>query len=201
MGFLGNIIKKISTVSSDSEELVLLRRIDNNKALLDIAIRLYDAEVLRYRWIEDKATKILSIVIFLTTSATVLVSWLATINDDGISFFIIIAIGIVAGCSVPCTLSVIEVLGENDESLSLISLPNINANNIDDSDKYYSDFYGNLLNKHNDLIGSYKELNAKKINSVNHAYKWLLLLLFYVAILVVIISLYIFLGSDFVRTL
>ena len=64
MIFTGNIVRKINLLNSSLEQLVAVTTPNKNKILLDVAIKLYDDEVSRYRWLEAKAIRVLNIVFF-----------------------------------------------------------------------------------------------------------------------------------------
>lgn len=159
-----NIIKKINRnlVGFKSEVEVGFDKQSNDRILLDIAIKLYDDEVFRYRYIEDKALKIATIVIFIATTLTALITWMATRDIGMVGQLINFGFSLSAIFVIACLLYVYEVLSENDESLSAISLSDLDINNISDSSKYCDDFYETLLSKYSERIVDYKYINAKK---------------------------------------
>ena len=175
MIFTGNIVRKINLLNSSLEQLVAVTTPNKNKILLDVAIKLYDDEVSRYRWLEAKAIRVLNIVFFLAASTTTVLSWLLINHKyifDKVSILLILPSSILALISI---LYVVKLLRTIDKPTLSISEVNISAANNDD--EIYDDFYSGILEACNTAVMTYREINNEKAVNFHKAHDYLLWLM------------------------
>lgn len=194
MSFIRKLAGKINLLDFRLEQLVEVTTPNKNKILLDVAIKLYDDEVGRYRWLEEKAMRIFTIDLFLVTSMATILSWLF-INYSYVFNEITLTIIIVAFVlAISSMLYIVELLRTIEKPAISISSDNIAAAN--DDKELYNEFYSGLLKEVYNGVLEYRDVNREKEKGFKLAYKYLLYLLLSICILTLIILFFIFFMVD-----
>lgn len=194
MGFIKNLVRRTKPLDSKLEQLVAVTTPNKNKILLDVANKLYDDEVARYRWLEEKAMRIFTIALFLVTSMATILSWLfinySYVFNPMTSIIVVVAFGL----AIMSILSIVELLRTIEKPALQISNANIAAAN--DGNKAYNDFYSGLVKAVYDGTLEYRKVNRDKEKKFKLAYKYLLRLLLSICVLTLVVLFFYFVRVD-----
>ena len=195
MGFIKNLVRRTKPLDSKLEQLVAVTTPNKNKILLDVANKLYDDEVARYRWLEEKAMRIFTIALFLVTSMATILSWLFINYSYVFNLITLIVVVAAFGLAIMSILSIVELLRTIEKPALQISNANIAAAN--DGNKAYNDFYSGLVKAVYDGTLEYRKVNRDKEKKFKLAYKYLLYLLLSICVLTLVILFFILSGWMF----
>ena len=194
MGFIKNLVRRTKPLDSKLEQLVAVTTPNKNKILLDVANKLYDDEVARYRWLEEKAMRIFTIALFLVTSMATILSWLfinySYVFNPMTSIIVVVAFGL----AIMSILSIVELLRTIEKPALQISNANIAAAN--NGNKTYNDFYSGLVKAVYDGTLEYRKVNRDKEKKFKLAYKYLLCLLLSICVLTLVVLFFYFVRVD-----
>ena len=195
MGFIKNLVRRTKPLDSKLEQLVAVTTPNKNKILLDVANKLYDDEVARYRWLEEKAMRIFTIALFLVTSMATILSWLFINYSYVFNLITLIVVVAAFGLAIMSILSIVELLRTIEKPALQISNANIAAAN--NGNKTYNDFYSGLVKAVYDGTLEYRKVNRDKEKKFKLAYKYLLYLLLSICVLTLVILFFILSGWMF----
>lgn len=152
------------------DDLIEVTSPSNHKTLLDISSKLYDDEVSRYRFLEEKSSRILALITFLLPSTSTILYWIYSNNDDLFNPYVMLSILlsiIVLLLSLSCVLATYYM---SKKPVLVIS-----EKNIDEADsKNFNTIYLNFLQAYRRSIDQYRLVNEKKAQYLDYAYRFLI---------------------------
>lgn len=157
-------------LNSRLDDLIEVTSPSNYKTLLDISSKLYDDEVSRYRFLEEKSSRILSLITFLLPSTSTILYWVYSNNSDLFNPYVILAILLAI---VLLLLSLSCVLATYYMSKKPVLL--ISEKNIDEAEtKNFNTIYLNFLKAYRRSIAQYRLVNEKKAQYLDYSYRFLI---------------------------
>lgn len=167
---LKSVSRFFKDLESKLDDLIYVTTPSNYKTLLDIAIKLYDDEISRYRFVEEKSSRILALISFLLPSMSTILYWIYSNESNTFNPYVILSIVI---SYFTILISLFFVL----RTYSILGKPvlNISDGNIDEAEsKNYDTIYLNFLKAYRKAYDDYRLVNDRKVNSLNLAY-WFLI--------------------------
>lgn len=189
MVLIKNLVRRTKPLDSKLKQLVAVTTPNKNKILLDVANKLYDDEVARYRWLEEKAMRVFTIDLFLVTSMATISSWLFVNYSYVFNTITLIIIIAAFGLVIMSILSIVKLLRTIEKPALKISNENMAAAN--DDNETYNDFYSGLVKGVYDGTLEYRQANGEKEKEFKLAYKYLLYSLLSICFLTLIILFFI----------
>lgn len=163
LGFFNDLADKLA-------DLVNVTEPSNYKTLLDVSSKLYDDEVSRYRFLEEKSSRILTLISFLLPSTSTILYWVYSNSSNLFNPYVILSI-FLALCLI--LISLFFVLATY--SMSARPVLEISEGNIKEAgNKNYNTIYLNFLKAYQRSISQYRLVNGKKAKSLDYAYKFLI---------------------------
>jgi len=151
-------------------DLVSVTEPSNYKTLLDVSSKLYDDEVSRYRFLEEKSSRILTLISFLLPSTSTILYWIYSNSSNLFNPYVVLSI-FLALCSI--LISLFFVLATY--SMSERPVLEISEGNIEEAgNKNFNTIYLNFLQAYRRSISQYRLVNGKKAKSLDYAYKFLI---------------------------
>lgn len=152
------------------DDLIEVTSPSNHKTLLDISSKLYDDEVSRYRFLEEKSSRILALITFLLPSTSTILYWIYSNNSDLFNPYVMLSILlsiVVLLLSLSCVLATYYM---SKKPVLVIS-----EKNIDEADsKNFNTIYLNFLQAYRRSIDQYRLVNEKKAQCLDYAYRFLI---------------------------
>lgn len=166
LGFFKSLDSKLS-------DLVYVTAPSNYKTLLDISTKLYDDEVSRYRFLEEKSSRILTLISFLLPSTFTILYWIYSNNSKLFNPYVNLSISLTLVTIIASLFFVLKTY-----SISGKPVLEISEENIDEAGREnYDSIYLNFLKAYRKAYYKYRLVNDKKVNSLNLAY-WFLIAYF-----------------------
>ena len=164
------LLKFFSDLSIKLDDLVEVTSPSNYKTLLDISSKLYDDEVSRYRFLEEKSSRILALITFLLPSTSTILYWIYSNNSNLFNPYVMLSILISV---VVLLLSLSCVLATYYMSKKPVLV--ISEKNIDEAGtKNFNTVYLNFLRAYRRSIDQYRTVNEKKAQYLDYAYRFLI---------------------------
>lgn len=164
------IINFFKNLDSKLGDLVALTEPSNYKTLLDIASKLYDDEVLHYRYLEDKSARFLTFITFLLPSTLTVFYWLYSNNNGLFNPYVVLFICLALSAII---VSLVFVFA----SYSLLPKPVliISQKNIDEAGyENFNSIYLSFIKAYNESVDKHRIINKKKADRLDYAYKLLI---------------------------
>lgn len=185
-GSHGEQLVLLNGVNKKLNDLVVVTAPSNYKILFDITSKLYDDEVSRYRFLEEKSSKLLAVIVFLLTSMMTVFYWVYQENSRlfslSVVFLLLVALLMI-------TVSLGFILGSY--SVTIKPAMEISDQNIDEAGIIpdYDRHYLNYLTAYRDFGNEYREKNKQKGRSVKLAQKFLVYYFYCAAIVILFLCL------------
>lgn len=163
VGFFNDLADKL-------KDLVSVTEPSNYKTLLDVSAKLYDDEVSRYRFLEEKSSRILTLISFLLPSTSTILYWIYSNSSNLFNPYVVLSI-FLALCSILTSLFFVLAT----YSMSERPVLEISDGNIEEAgNKNFNTIYLNFLQAYRRSISQYRLVNGKKAKSLDYAYKFLI---------------------------
>lgn len=163
VGFFNDLADKL-------KDLVSVTEPSNYKTLLDVSAKLYDDEVSRYRFLEEKSSRILTLISFLLPSTSTILYWIYSNSSNLFNPYVVLSI-----FSVLCSILISLFFVLATYSMSERPVLEISDGNIEEAgNKNFNTIYLNFLQAYRRSISQYRLVNGKKAKSLDYAYKFLI---------------------------
>ena len=167
------ILRFFTDLSNNLDELVKVTTPSNYKTLLDISSKLYDDEISRYRFLEDKSSRFLALISFLLPANYSILYWVYSKNNDlfSLSMILIIFLSLIA---ILLSLGYVLVTYSITNKPAL-EIPKDYIEHIDNNDDVsYNKVYFDFINFYCESINEYRLANTKKAKHLKYAHRFLI---------------------------
>ncbi|MCG3878308.1 hypothetical protein [Psychrobacter sp. Ps6] len=165
-----SVVGFFSDLADKLKDLVSVTEPSNYKTLLDVSAKLYDDEVSRYRFLEEKSSRILTLISFLLPSTSTILYWIYSNSSNLFNPYVVLSI-FLALCSILTSLFFVLAT----YSMSERPVLEISDGNIEEAgNKNFNTIYLNFLQAYRRSISQYRLVNGKKAKSLDYAYKFLI---------------------------
>lgn len=164
------VLDFFSDLANKLGDLVSVTEPSNYKTLLDVSSKLYDDEVSRYRFLEEKSSRILTLISFLLPSTSTILYWIYSNSSNLFNPYVILSI-FLALCLILTSLFFVLAT----YSMSERPVLEISEGNIEEAgNKNFNTIYLNFLQAYRRSINQYRLVNGKKAKSLDYAFKFLI---------------------------
>lgn len=164
------VLDFFSDLANKLGDLVSVTEPSNYKTLLDVSSKLYDDEVSRYRFLEEKSSRILTLISFLLPSTSTILYWIYSNGSNLFNPYVILSI-FLALCLILTSLFFVLAT----YSMSERPVLEISEGNIEEAgNKNFNTIYLNFLQAYRRSINQYRLVNGKKAKSLDYAFKFLI---------------------------